>query len=120
MRKIPIIELFLSVVTTWWAIILFVSATLLDDTPKQLKTFAKLGEDGWGFVFVATTLILILGIILDNVTLRKFGLFLSFFLFGLITAGFILTDPIRTATGTYFGICMLSMWGIREVGERIA
>jgi len=117
MRKVPIIELFLSIVSAWWAVILFLSMGMLQNTPKQLKAFAKLGEMGWGFVFVATTLILILGVILENKILRKFGLMLCFFLFGLITAGFILSDPIRTATGTYFAICLLSIYGMREVGE---
>jgi hypothetical protein len=117
MRKIPIIEMFLSIVSIWWAIILFLSFGMLNNVPKQLKPFAKLGEMGWGYVFVATTLILILGVILNNRMLRKFGLLLCFFLYGMITAGFILSDPIRTATGTYFAICLLSIYGLREVGE---
>jgi hypothetical protein len=118
--KIPIVEMFLVLVSTWWAFILFITPYMFNNVPKQMRGLAKLGETGWGFVFVATTLILILGVLLENAVLRKFGLFLCFFLFGTITAGFILTEPIRTATGTYFAICLLSMWGIREVGDRIA
>jgi MFS-type transporter involved in bile tolerance (Atg22 family) len=107
----------LSIVTTWWAVILFMSFGMLNHVPTQLKVFARLGEMGWGYVFVTTTLILILGVILDSNKLRKLGLMICFFIYGLITAGFILADPIRTATGTYFAICILSVYGIREVGE---
>jgi hypothetical membrane protein len=94
--------------------------TLLDNSPTLLRGFTELGEITWGFVFVATTVLLLLGVILENPALRKFGLFLCFFLFGMITAGYILSDPFRTATGTYFAICLLSIYGTREVGDRIA
>jgi hypothetical protein len=120
MRKIPIIELFLTIITFWWSFILFRTMTMLDNTPRLLKGFAKLGEMGWGFIFVAAAVILLLGVILEKNALRKFGLMLCFFMYGLITAGYILADPINTATGTYFAICLLSIYGMREVGDRIA
>jgi hypothetical protein len=120
MRKIPIIELFLVIVTVWWSIILFNNITMLDNTPYLLKGLAEPGELVWGVIFVLTTVILLLGVVLESFALRKLGLFLCFFLYGLITAGYILADPFRTATGTYFAICLLSIYGTREVGDRVA
>lgn len=115
--RIPIIELFLSIISLWWAFICFSNPHLFDQIPQMLNVFAKISQEtGWGCVFIMAALIKVLGILLQKYWLRRIGLFLSMLLYGLITAGFVLSkEPFTHSTGTYFALTVLAMWGAREV-----
>lgn len=115
--QIPIIELFLSIISLWWAFICFSNPHLFDHIPQMLNVFAKVSQEvGWGFVFISAALIKILGILLQKYWIRRVGLLLSALLYGLITAGLILSkEPLTHSTGTYFAMTVLAMWGAREV-----
>lgn len=116
MRKVPIIELFLSLISTWWAIVLFSNHQMLDRVPKHYEPLAELQENGWGLIFMVAALIKILGIITERFYLRKVGLFMSMFLYGLISAGHILSGQfLATQTGVYFALSVLALYGVREV-----
>lgn len=120
--RIPIIELFLSIISLWWACICFGNPHLFDNLPEFYVVFAKVSQEvGWGCVFVAAAAIKVLGILLQKSWMRKLGLTMSAFLYGLISAGFILSGHFLVhSTGTYFALSVLAIWGIREVNENDA
>lgn len=116
MKKVPIIELFLSIISFWWAAILFLNHNMFDNVPSIYERFAAIQEYGWGFIFVTAALFKILGILLENYWLRRIGLSFSFFLYGLISAGYILSSqPLNPGTGVHFALCVLAVWELREV-----
>ncbi|MGV7002542.1 hypothetical protein ACWA2C_28295 [Priestia megaterium] len=121
-RRIPIIELFLSIISLWWAFICFTNNHLFDNLPDLYVIFAEVSQEtGWGFVFVTAAAIKIFGILLQKKWMRKLGLTMSAFLYGIISAGFILSGHVLVhSTGTYFALSVLAIWGIREVVERDA
>lgn len=118
MKKIPIIELFLSLISTWWAIVLFSNEQMLNRVPKHFEPLAILQENGWAIIFMVAAFVKVLGILTERFWLRRIGLTFSMFLYGLICAGYILSsDVLNTATGVYFALSVLSLWALREVKE---
>lgn len=117
MAKIPIIELGLSLVSLWWAVFLWANDDVFLGIPDLFIVFAQIApEKGWACIFTAAALIKILGILYQRWKLRRLGLTLSFFLYGVISAGFILSDePLSHGTGTYFVLCIFALYGLREV-----
>lgn len=117
MRKIPIIEMCLSIVSLWWAFVLFNNNQLFDNLFILFKPFAVvMDEQGWAFVFIVSATTKIFGIMFNRYRLRELGLTLSMVLYGVITSGFILShEPLSTGTGTYFALCLLALQGLREV-----
>lgn len=116
LSTIPVIDMFLSLISVWWAINLFNNKTMLNHVPDKFETLAQFQESGWALVFSFAAVIKILGIILDRNSLRTIGLYFSAFLYGMICAGYILSPKaFSTATGVYFALSVLALWGIREV-----
>lgn len=115
--KIPINELCLSIVSLWWAFVLANNDNMFDNIPVLFRSFEKImNEDGWAFVFIVAAAAKVLGILFNRFWLRKWGLVMSMSLYGLISAGFILSkEPMSTGTGTYFALCVLAAWALREV-----
>jgi len=120
--RIPIIELFLSIISLWWAFICFVNPHLFDRLPELYLVFAEISQEkGWGCIFVVAASIKVLGILLQKSWMRRLGLTMSAFLYGLIASGFILSgQTLSHSTGTYFALSVLAIWGIREVMDRDA
>jgi len=120
--RVPIIELFLSIISLWWAFICFMNPHLFDHLPVTYQIFADISQEkGWGCVFIVAASIKILGILLEKKWMRKLGLTMSAFLYSLIASGFILSGNfLYHSTGTYFALSVLAIWGIREVMERDA
>lgn len=115
MNKIPIIEGFLSLVSVWWAIVIFNHDDFFR-VPKVYEGLAVLGKYGWGSIFLLAAFLKILGILTEKIWLRKIGLTFSMFLYGLIASGYILVgDAMDTGTGTYFALSFLALYGVREV-----
>ncbi|MCU6603842.1 hypothetical protein OCO53_25715 [Peribacillus frigoritolerans] len=117
MRTIPIIEAGLSIVSIWWSIFLWVNEDLFNDVPDLFIVFAEFApEKGWACIFIAAALIKVLGLLYQKLWLRRIGLSMSFFLYGLISAAFILSDePLSHGTGTHFVLCIFALYAIREV-----
>lgn len=117
MRRAPIIELCLSIVSIWWALVLANNDRMFDNIPVLYRPFEKLtDESGWAFIFIVAAGTKVFGILGNVFWLRKLGLSLSITLYGLISAGFILSkEPFSTGTGTYFALCILAIWALREV-----
>ncbi len=114
MRDVPIVECFLSIISVWWAIVLFFDEGFFR-VPKVYDPLAAI-EDGWGYVFLTAAFLKIIGIILDKNWVRRVGLSFSVFLYALIAAGYILAgDAIHTGTGVYFALAVLALYQIREV-----
>lgn len=120
--RIPIIELFLSIISLWWAFICFTNDHLFDNLPDLYVIFAEVSQEkGWGCIFVTAAAIKIFGVLLQKKWMRKLGLTMSAFLYGIISSGFILSGHVLVhSTGTYFALSVLAIWGIREVMERDA
>lgn len=118
-KQIPVIELFLTIITGWWAIALLLNDKLFESRPELFYTFQKVAnEEPWGSIFVLISISLILGLIDGQIWLRRLSLVATTFLYGLMTAGFILSkQPLSTGIGVYFAIAVLSLWRLREVKE---
>lgn len=116
MRKVPIIECFLSIVSIWWSIVLFISPAFFR-VPKEFEGLGKIGE-GWGFIFLLAAFLKIYGILAHKRWIRRVGLTFSVFLYALIASGYILAgDAINTGTGVYFALAVLALYQIREVKD---
>jgi hypothetical protein len=115
-NEVPVIDLFLSLISIWWAINLYNNQDMLNDVPRKFETLAQFQETGWALVFTTAATIKVLGIILEKGILRTIGLYFSAFLYAMICAGYILSPAaFSTATGVYFSLSVLAIWGIREV-----
>ena len=116
MRKIPIVEVFLSIISCWWSFVLF-NTTEFFRVPQQFDGLSKIG-DGWGFIFLLAAFLKIYGILAHKRGIRRIGLTFSVFLYALIASGYILSgDAINTGTGVYFALAVLALYQIREVKD---
>ena len=72
MRKLPIIDLFLSIISIWWAICLFSNQHMFDHVPNLFRVFANISqEDGWGLYFLVAAFVKVIAIVTENIKLRK-------------------------------------------------
>ncbi|MCM3598728.1 hypothetical protein M4D55_23495 [Metabacillus idriensis] len=117
---IPIVEVVLSLISSWWAIVLFNSPHMFNNLPAIYRFFGDIGQEYlWGCVFLFAALVKILGIIFRKTMLRKFGLFMSAVIYGIISAGYYLGLGFYSiGFGVFFLISFMALWGIREVGTR--
>ncbi|MED4116609.1 hypothetical protein P4661_27615 [Priestia megaterium] len=115
--RIPIIDMFLSIVSLWWAFICFANNKLFDTFPGLFRIFSQIADEKtWGFVFVSAAFIKIVGVAIQKKWVRKLGLTLSMLLYGIISSSFFLSEsPLSISAGTYFAMTVLALWGIREV-----
>lgn len=119
MKKIPIIEAGLSLVSIWWAIIMFTNDNLFDNVPSLFTFFVKISQEkGWGLFFLCAAFIKLLGLVLEHRKLRIIGLYMSAFIYSLISAGYILSqNPMQPGTGIHFVLMIFAFYAIREVKE---
>lgn len=120
-RKIPILEAGLSIISIWWAIILFTRDDLFNHVPSPLMFFSDLApEKGWAIFFLVAAFLKLIGLATDKKTVRLIGLYMSVFLYGLISAGYILSPrPIAPSTGIHFVLVIFALWAIREVKTNV-
>jgi magnesium-transporting ATPase (P-type) len=119
MFRVPAIEVTLSLISCWWAIVLFNSPNMFNNLPDLYLFFGEISQEThWGIIFSIAALLKIFGIVLKRNKLRKIGLGFSFVLYGLISAGFFLATDIHTGSGTYAALSFMALWGIREVEVR--
>jgi hypothetical protein len=120
MLKIPIIEVILSIVSAWWAIVLFNSPDLFERMPTTYSFFSSIANEiQWAVLFFTAALVKIFGILLKRELIRKIGLFMSAVIYGLIAAAyFIGTGWFSIGFGTFAAISVMAFWGIREVKMR--
>lgn len=117
---IPIVEVVLSLISLWWAIVLFNNPDMFNDLPAIYRFFGDIGQEHiWACVFLFAALVKIFGIIFRKAKLRKFGLFMSAVIYGIISAGYYLgTGFFSIGFGVFFLMSFMALWGIREVGTR--
>lgn len=120
MLKIPIIEIILSMISAWWAMVLFNSPTMFSKLPKTYEFFSAFADEyQWAILFSTGAIVKILGIILQIKWLRKIGLLLSAFIYAMIAAGYYLgTGWFNIGFGTFAAISIMALWGMREVHMR--
>jgi hypothetical protein len=119
MFRVPAIEVSLSLISFWWAYVLFSSPFLFDNLPELFLFFGEISQEvHWGILFLISAFVKILGVLVKNRKLRKVGLGISFVLYALISAGFFLAAGVHTGAGTYAVISFMALWGIREVDVR--
>ena len=118
MKKIPIYEAGLSIVSIWWAIVLYTNSDLFNQIPGFYRIFKKVipNESGWAIFFLIAAMVKILGIVIENKGIRLIGLYMSVFLYAVISAGYILSkEPLQPGTGIHFVLMIFALWAIREV-----
>lgn len=119
---IPIVEVVLSLISLWWGIVLFNSPGMFNELPEIYRFFGEIAQEYiWAFVFLFAASVKILGIIIRNAKLRKFGLFMSAVIYGIISSGYYLGLGFYSIGFGVFGmLSFMALWGIREVGTRDA
>lgn len=113
------IKLFLIIITSWWSIVLFSNDHLFRDRAELFYVFKKVGtQDHWASVFLVSLLLYILGFVWEKIFIQKLSFFFSFFLYGTMSAGFILSkNPLSTGLGIYIGIAFLALCALRDVDD---
>lgn len=120
MLKIPIIEVTLSLISSWWAIVLFNTPDMFQKSPYIYEFFSSVAtEKKWAILFLFGALVKIIGLVFRNRWLRKSGLLISAFIYSLIAASYYLgTGWFSIGFGTFTAIAIMALWGIREVDMR--
>ncbi|KWW17963.1 hypothetical protein AS888_20855 [Peribacillus simplex] len=120
MFRIPIIEVILSMISSWWAVVLFNSPDLFNRLPNTYEFFGNIAKEShWGLLFLTAAIVKIMGIVLKNRWMRKIGLFLSALVYSLIAAAYFLgMGWFSVGFGTFSAISIMALWGIREVEIR--
>lgn len=119
MRKMPDKEASLSLVSIWWAIILFVNDDMFINLPSIFAYVTSFStQTTWGIIFIIAALIKVIGLITERKYLRLIGLYCSLVLYGLITTGYILSsNPLISGTGVHFVLMLIAYAAIREVKQ---
>ena len=114
---IPIIEIILSLISTWWAIVFFNSPDIFTLRPQTYTGFEDIApEYVWMSTFIVAATIKIIGIFAKVNILRKFGLALSTIIYAFIAyCYFDSLGFLSTGFGTYASLSLMALWGIREV-----
>jgi hypothetical protein len=120
MFRIPIVEIALSLLSFWWAFVLFKTPDMFDHLPELYEIFGHIStEIHWAIVFIIAAFLKIIGVFIGHRIFRKIGLIFSFILYGLISAGFFLSMGMPNINaGTYAIISLMAIWGVREVDYR--
>jgi len=120
MLRIPIIEVILSIISAWWAVVLFNQQDLFEKLPTTYEFFSSVANEWqWGIVFLVAASVKIFGILLKSEALRKIGLTMSAIIYGLIAAAYYLGSGwFSVGFGTFAALSIMAFWGIREVRIR--
>lgn len=121
-HTIPTMEIFLSMISLWWALVLFFSGNTFERLPRTYSFFNLVADErAWATVFFIAALIKILGIILRKTLLRKVGLLLSAGIYAMIAGSYFLgVGWFSIGFGTFGVVTVMAIWGIREVEQRDA
>ena len=113
---IPIIDFILSIISSWWAIVLL-NTDMFIRQPDTYGFFANIAtEDQWAIIFIVAAAVKIIGIVINNSLLRKTGLVMSAFIYGLIAYAYMIgIGWFSVGFGTFFAMSIMALWGIREV-----
>ena len=116
-KDVPIIEIILSLISTWWAIVFFNSPNIFTLRPKTYEGFAEIApEYVWMTTFIVAAAIKIIGIFAKLNFLRKFGLTMSTIIYSFIAyCYFDSLGFLNTGFGTFAALSLMALWGIREV-----
>jgi hypothetical protein len=118
--KIPIIEFILSLISSWWAIVLFKTPDMFENIPQIYGFFDRFADEHyWAAIFLLAATVKILGIIVSNNSIRKIGLIMSAVLYGFIAYSYYIGNGwLSIGFGTFFALSVMALWGIREVEIR--
>ena len=116
-KDVPIIEIILSLISTWWAIVFINSPDIFTLRPNTYAGFANIApEHIWSIVFIIAAAVKIIGIFAKLNFLRKFGLTMSTIIYALIAyCYFESLGFLSTGFGTFAALSLMALWGIREV-----
>lgn len=116
-KDVPIIEIILSLISTWWAIVFINIPEIFTLRPKTYAGFADIAPEYiWSIVFIVAASIKIIGIFAKLNFLRKFGLTMSTIIYAFIAYCYIDSlGFLNTGFGTFAALSLMALWGIREV-----
>ena len=116
-KDVPIIEIILSLISTWWAIVFINSPDIFELRPNTFAGFEDIApEYMWSIVFIVAASVKIIGIFAKLNFLRKFGLTMSTIIYALIAyCYFDSLGFLSTGFGTFAALSLMALWGIREV-----
>jgi hypothetical protein len=120
MFRIPIIEVVLTIISSWWAVVLFNSPGLFKESPNIYSFFDQFSnEKHLALVFVVGAVVKIIGLAARIIFLRKAGLLISAFIYAMISVAYFMGSGwFSIGFGTFIAIALLALWGIREVDAR--
>ena len=116
-KDVPIIEIILSLISAWWAIVFINMPDIFTLRPKTYAGFADIAPEYiWSSVFIVAAAVKIIGIFAKLNFLRKFGLTMSTVIYSLIAyCYFDSLGFLNTGFGTFAALSLMAIWGIREV-----
>jgi hypothetical protein len=120
MFRIPIIEVVLTIISSWWAAVMFNTPDLFENSPNIYEFFTHFGnEKQLGIVFIVGAGVKIIGLAARKAILRKAGLLISAFIYSMISVAYFMGSGwFSIGFGTFIAIALLALWGIREVDSR--
>lgn len=120
MFRIPIIEVVLTIISSWWAAVMFNTPDLFEKSPNIYEFFTHFGnEKQLGVVFIVGAGVKIIGLAARKAILRKAGLLISAFIYSMISVAYFMGSGwFSIGFGTFIAIALLALWGIREVDSR--
>jgi hypothetical protein len=120
MFRIPIIEVVLTIISCWWAVVMFNTPDLFEESPNIYGFFTTFSnEKHLGIVFIVGAAVKIIGLAARKAILRKAGLLISAFIYAMISVAYFMGSGwFSIGFGTFIAIALLALWGIREVDSR--
>ena len=117
LEDVPIIEIILSLISTWWAIVFLISPNIFTLRPDTYIGFENIAPEYiWMGTFMIAASIKVIGIFAKINFLRKLGLTMSTIIYALIAyCYFESLGVLTTGFGTYASLSLMALWGIREV-----
>lgn len=122
MRKIRIIELTLSIISSWWAIVLFKVPQMFDRQPATYQFFKDIAsESQWAIVFMLAALVKIVGMIINVKSMRRVGLIMSVMIYLFIACSYFFgIGWLSIGFGTFLALSFMALWGALKVGDKDA
>jgi hypothetical protein len=116
-KRIPYFEALVSMLSYYLALACMFNNDMFEQLPKLYGTLEKIGDETFfALVFFFAATIKVIGLVINNHTLRKIGLGLSAIIYLVITVSYAMSAiPLNWGTGIFFLLFTFSLLNIFEV-----
>ena len=116
-RTIPYFEALVSMLSYYLAMVCMFNNNMFQRLPELYGTLERLGNETlFALIFFTAATIKVIGLIINNHMMRKFGLGFSAFIYLIIAVCYASSDmPLNWGTGIFFLLAAFSLLNIFEV-----